>query len=128
MSGGIAQYKELDFLAACEYIAKRTLQYAREQFLGSKVLLEKGKYKGRIGEVAEVTFDDERGLRFLVHPYREDGTGFLTDHPDARSCWSSEELRFEGSMMADVPNYTDEFDPTITECLCERIVADIDKK
>ncbi len=128
MSGEILKYEEVDFLAACEHITKRMLQYAREQFLGSKVLLIKGKYRGRVGEVVQVTFDDDHGLRFLVHPFRRDESGFLTDHPDARSCWRSEDLRFEGDMEADVPNNTHDPGPTITECLCARIVADMDRR
>ena len=72
--------------------------HASKSFVGTDVILLSGKYKGRRGRIHAVMIDHQIELKFLVHPYRNDTGGkrteFLADHPDARTYWEFEELKF----------------------------------
>lgn len=89
-----------EFARECGGLITDVVEKAREQLIGQEVILTRGKYDGRFGEVMGIIPDGE-GIRVLVYPYRRDGKGFLNDHLDARTYWSINDILWKDDRAVD---------------------------
>lgn len=70
---------------------KKPLLNKCREFIGLKVKIPEGMYKGRYGEISDCFIDERGNVRALIRPYRLRNPHiygkFLNDRVDARTFW-----------------------------------------
>lgn len=73
-------------------IAKHITKHydALRKYVGKEAIIPQGKFKGRLGVIKGLFFDDDGNILAMIRPYRLAGgprEDLLWDHLDARTYW-----------------------------------------